>query len=82
MNHCPLFVQMTLKKYLYIYTSDTKLNVALAVSNLKKNNFFFRWNEMLRGYMDNGGYGTHCTVNCTVKMKCPSSNIALRKSNT
>ena len=32
--------------------------------------------------MDNGGYCTYCTVNCTVSMTCPSSNIALRKSNT
>ena len=31
--------------------------------------------------MDNGGYCKYCTVNCTVSMACPSSNIALRKSN-
>ena len=44
--------------------------------------FFNQWNELLRGYMDNGGYCTYCTVNCTVSVTCPSSNIALRKSNT
>ena len=32
--------------------------------------------------MDNGGYCTYCTVNCTVSLTCPSSNMALRKSNT
>ena len=32
--------------------------------------------------MGNGGYGKFCTVNCTVRMTCPSSNIPLRKSNT
>ena len=32
--------------------------------------------------MDNVGYCAFCTVNCTVSMPCPSSNITLRKSNT
>ena len=32
--------------------------------------------------MNNVGYCTFCTVNCTVSMPCPSSNIPLRKSNT
>ena len=32
--------------------------------------------------MGNGGYCKFCTVNCTVRMTCPSSNIPLRKSNT
>ena len=31
--------------------------------------------------MDNVGYCTFCTINCTVYMPCPSSNIPLRKSN-
>ena len=32
--------------------------------------------------MNNVGYCTFCTVNCTVSMPCPSWNIPLRKSNT
>ena len=32
--------------------------------------------------MDNVGYCKFCTVNCTVSMPCPSSNIPLRNSNT
>ena len=32
--------------------------------------------------MDNGGYCTYYHVNCTVSVTCPSSNVALRKSNT
>ena len=31
--------------------------------------------------MDNGGYCTFGTVNCTVSMTCSSSNVPLRKSN-
>ena len=63
--------------------SNTKLKCWLGSLKLKKPLFFFfnQWNE-LRGYMDNGGYCTYCTVNCTVSVTCPSSNIALKKSNT
>ena len=32
--------------------------------------------------MDNGGYCTISTVNSTVSLTCPSSNIPLRKPNT
>ena len=32
--------------------------------------------------MDNGGYCTYCTVNCTESVTCPSSSIALKKFKT
>ena len=70
--------------YIYIYTRPTQ-NLTLAWQSQIKKPFFFingMKGELLRGYMDNGGYCTYCTVNCTVSMTCPSSNIALRKSNT
>ena len=85
MNHCYLFVQMSWKKYLYryIYTRP-KQNLMLAwQSQIKKPICFFfnQWNELFRGYIDNGGYCTYWTVNCTVCMIWPSSNIAFRNPN-
>ena len=62
--------------YTYIYICPTQ-NVTLAWQSQIKKPIF-----LLRVYMDHGGYCTYCTVNCTVSETCPSSNIALRKSNT
>ena len=85
------FCSNDLKIYIHIYNIIYNIyicicpiqNLTLAwQSEIRKQFFFNKWNELLREYMDNGDYCTHCTVNCTVSMTCPSPNVALRKSNT
>ena len=69
--------------YLYINTHPTQNLILAWQSQIKETIFFLnQWNELQTGYIDNAGYCTFCTVNCTVTMPCPSSNIPLRKSDT
>ena len=71
------------KKCIYIHTSPSQ-DLTLAWQSQIEKTIFLKnqWNELLRGYMDNGEYCTYCTDNCIVSMTCLSSNIPLRKSNT